>query len=230
MMSDVEHRLHDYWERRGSVYYVPDVFGRRIVAAYLIKTHPQSLIDVGCGSGELFSSFQQIPRVVAVDWSDSMLNRAQERIERHEYKNIQLAKCDITEPAAEFVLKAVNVRASDLPLPEKPFEIALTRTVLMHIPEVSKDSEKHPWSDACTNLTKLSDDLVLMEYFNPAEDEKLDWHNFHHDYVGMFRTLNYELVDSYDRPDGIHQILFHFRRKSDAPGDPGSPTSDEVRR
>jgi len=190
MMTEIEKRLHDYWERRGVDYYVPDVFGRRIVAAYLVKIHPQSLVDVGCGSGELFSGFQKIPRVVGLDWSSEMLKRANERIARHGYINIATQQLDITKEA----------------YPMK-FEVALTRTVLMHIPEPSL-------TDACKNLAKMSDHLVLMEYFNPTEDVKLDWHNFHHDYVGLFRGLDYELIDSYDRPDGIHQILFHFQRKT----------------
>jgi len=45
-----------------------------------------------------------------------------------------------------------------------------------------------------------------------VDPQKLDWHNWHHEYVRLFRPLGYELVDSYDRPDGQPQILFHFRK------------------
>lgn len=194
MMTEIEKRLHDYWERRGVNYYVSDVFGRRIVAAHLVKLSPQSLIEVGCGNGELFSTFKDIPRVVGVDWSQPMLDRAAERIQRHEYKNIALYKLDITktEDVDRFFDEMTFAYRS-----EKPFKLALTRTVLMHIPEPAV-------LDACRNLTRLSDNLVIMEYYRPDEDEKLDWHNFHHEYVTIFRDLEYELTASYDRPDGLH--------------------------
>lgn len=219
MMTEIEKQLHEYWEKRGPVYYVPDVFGRRIVAAYLVKLHPESLIEIGCGNGELFSAFQQIPRVLGVDWSDTMLKRAAERIARHEYKNIVLHKLDITqkEDVARFFDEIAFPYFDEMPSPcrtEKPFKIALTRTVLMHIAPDAIEA-------ACKNLTLLSDNLVLMEWYWPGSETDLAWHNFQHEYVHIFKPLGYELVDSYDRPDGIHQILFHFRRTE--VGKPGVP-------
>ncbi len=214
-MTEIEKRLHDYWERRGVDYYVPDVFGRKIIAAHLVKLHPKSLIEAGCGNGELFSAYKDIPRVVGIDFSYSMLERARERIARHGYDNIVLRQADITkqEEIMPFTthgeLKARQDGSLEM---AKPFDVALTRTVLMHIPETAKDG-RNPLFLACQNLTLLSDNLVLMEYFRPDEDEKLDWHNFHHDYLNIFRNLNYELAASYDRPDGLHQILFHFQAK-----------------
>ncbi len=223
-MTEIEKRLHDYWEHRAPSYYVPDVFGRRIVAAYLVKLHPQSLIEVGCGNGELFSAYQQIPKVVAVDWSAAMLQRAKERILRHEYKNIRLCHLDIARPFEDQNPEIDEIEPGEV----LQFDIALTRTVLMHInPE---RIEK-----ACENLTQLSDNLVLMEFYDPDHREtrslaesiqgdptdKLDWHNFHHEYVQIFKPLGYELIDSYDRPDGLHQLLFHFRRTE--VGKPGAP-------
>ena len=189
--GSLEKQLQNFWERRANSYYVPDVFGRRILAAYLTKIKPTSLVEVGCGNGELFSLYKDIPRVVALDWSDEMLKRAQERIARHEYINIATEKLDITE--------------TFYPM---SFDLALTRTVLMHIsPEKVQK--------AIENLTRMSKDVLAFEFYDPSwhvDIERLDWHNWHHEYVPMFKNVGYELVDSFDRPDGVPQILFHFRK------------------
>lgn len=186
--------LHQYWERRSAFYDstpnysdTPDIFGRNIVASYLRKLQPQSLIEVGCGNGQLFSTYTQIPRVVACDWSTGMLSRAKTRVERHGYGNITLKQLDITKEA----------------LPER-FDVALTRTVLMHIP-------KENVMDACSNLAKMSDTLMLFEFYDP-QTPPLDWHCFHHEYPVYLDRLGYKIAELYDRPDGIRQVLMVYRK------------------
>jgi SAM-dependent methyltransferase len=201
--GSLEKQLQNFWERRAEHYYVPDVFGRRILGAYLIKIKPKSLVEVGCGNGELFSLYKDIPRVVALDWSDEMLKRAQERIARHEYTNIITAKLDITDSHGtdDLFKKGACALIAEV-------DLVLTRTVLMHIPPEKVQK-------AIENLTRMSKDVLAFEFYDPSwhvDIERLDWHNWHHEYVPMFKNVGYELVDSFDRPDGVPQILFHFRK------------------
>ena len=196
-VDQIESALRNFWNRRAATYYTPDVFGRRILGAYLVKLKPQSLIEVGCGTGELFPIFHDVPRVVAVDWSEEMLAASGKRVDRHGYHNIVLGKVDITSPESVKYLLSSSMA---------PFDLAVTRTVLMHIPPEKVGA-------AIQNLTLLSNNVLAFEFYDPSVDpQKLDWHNWHHEYVRLFRPLGYELVDSYDRPDGQPQILFHFRR------------------
>lgn len=191
--DQISKRLNNYWAGIASRYYVPDVFGRRILQGYIVKLKPQSLIEVGCGSGELFSAYKDVPRVVGVDWQATMLERSATRIKRHGYENIILQQMDITQ-------------ALPLPLEGAPhkFDLALTRTVLMHIaPETIVA--------ACRNMTLLSDRVLAFEYFNP-DPPKLAFHNWNHDYVKIFYDLGYNCAEVYQRPDEVDQVLFIFER------------------
>lgn len=183
------HLLHNYWERRAAVYDspLPDVLGRNIIAAYLRKLKPCSLVEVGCGNGQLFSAYKDVPHVVACDWSENMLKKAEARRTRHNYSNIRLKQLDITKQT----------------LQEK-FDVALTRTVLMHIPPDEVEM-------ACRNLTAMSDTIMLMEFFD-RNTPRLEWHCFHHEYATMMDNLGYVISEIFDRPDGIKQLLMIFKK------------------
>jgi len=180
-------QLQNYWNHRAPEYHVPDVFGRNVVQAYLRKLKPRSLIEVGCGSGELFPLYKRIPHVVAVDWSSEMLERSRRRINRHAYPNITLKQLDITCEA----------------VPER-FDVLLTRTVLMHIPP------EHIF-EAAVNLLSMSKQLLLFEFYQPDQVSRLAPHNWHHNYPVIFMKLGCKLMEWYDRPDGLPQVLFYFK-------------------
>jgi len=187
-LSQLLDRLHEYWARRASTYDVPDVFGRQILNSYIMKLKPQTLVEVGCGHGELFSIYRNVARVVGLDWSDEMLQRSRSRIERHGYGNVSLKHLDITKES----------------LAER-FDVALTRTCLMHIPPEGI-------VDACVNVASMSNQLLVFEYYNPDRRIELAPHNWHHEYPYLFTKLGFKMVEAYDRPDGLPQILFHFKR------------------
>jgi len=180
--------LQDYWESRAPFYEVHDVLGREILKHYLDKLKPQSLVDVGCGRGELFPLYERIPRVVALDFSLNMLEYAQRRVERHGF-GIDLKRLDITKERLE-----------------EKFDVALTRTVLMHI---------HPQDIkvAARNVAAMSDCLILFEYWEPKQIRVTAPHNWLHNYVGLFTDLGYRLEDSYARSD-MPQVLFVFTQRS----------------
>jgi SAM-dependent methyltransferase len=177
--------FEQYWDGRAASYEIHDVLGRSILKNYLDKLKPRSLVEVGCGRGELFPLFSGIPRVVALDFSAKMLEYAQRRVDRHNL-HIELRNMDIT---SEYV--------------DEKFDIALTRTVLMHI---------HPdqIKAAARNIGMMSDRLLLFEYWED-QDRILSRHNWLHDYVGLFTDLGYRLADSYSRSD-VSQVLFMFER------------------
>ena len=181
--------LHRYWETRAETYYVPDVFGRKILQAFIKKQNPQprSFIEVGCGRGELMKLYKDFPRAVGVDFSEGMIAESQKRVDRHQW-NIELRHLDITKGY----------------LPEK-FDLLITRTVLMHI---------HPddIEAACRNVSMMSDNLFIFEYWDDFARKKLAPHNWLHDYNGLFNPLGYDTVEAYRRPDQP-QVLFHFNRK-----------------
>jgi SAM-dependent methyltransferase len=184
-------KSHEYWNERSDHYDspLPDVFGRNITATFLRKLKPQSLIEVGCGTGQLFPLYKDIPHVVGADWTDGMLTQSKKRLDRHEYSNITLKKLNICTDS----------------LPER-FDVALTRTVLMHISE--EDIE-----NACQHLTEMADTLLLFEFYDPNAP-RLEWHNFHHEYPIILRKFGFEISEAYDRPDGMKQMLMVFKKKS----------------
>ena len=177
--------LQQYWDRRAASYEIHDVLGRSILKHYLEVLKPRSLVEVGCGRGELFPLYTGIPRVAALDFSAKMLEYSQRRIDRHGLP-IELHKMDITGGC----------------LAER-FDVAATRTVLMHI---------HPdqIKAAAENTGKMSDRLYLFEYWEENAG-RLSPHNWLHDYVGLFTVLGYRLADSYSRSD-VPQVLFMFER------------------
>ena len=180
--------LHRYWEYMAPRYYVPDVFGRKILHAFLKKLNPQpeSVIEVGCGRGELMKLYKDYPRAVGVDFSEGMIAESQRRINRHKY-HIELFHLDVTEGHLE-----------------EKFDLLITRTVLMHI---------HPDNieAACQHISEMSDRLYIFEYWDEYARKKLSPHNWLHDYNGLFNPLGYETLEAYRRPDQP-QVLFHFKR------------------
>lgn len=187
--------LHKYWNDRASTYYVPDVFGRKVLKAFIERLRPpidpkngmpESFIEVGCGRGELFPLYKHFTRVVAVDFSENMIAESEKRIKRHNYQ-IELFILDVTKGHLK-----------------ERFDILMTRTCLMHI---------HPDNieAACSNVAAMSDELLIFEYWEQYLRRELAPHNWLHDYHGLFTAQGYKLVEDYQRPD-VRQVLFHFKR------------------
>jgi ubiquinone/menaquinone biosynthesis C-methylase UbiE len=186
--SPTVQEMLNYWEHRANSYYIEDPFGRAILRAFIDKLQPKSLIEIGCGNGELLSLYKNIPAAVAVDWSENMLKRANLRKARHFLPNLRLWRHDITQCA-----------------PNGKYDVAVTRTVLMHIPpDAIKKTVRH--------VVKCADQFLIFEYFESVQTEPLAAHNWLHDYVPLFEKEGCELVESYVRQD-LPQVLFQFQKK-----------------
>jgi len=72
----------------------------------------------------------------------------------------------------------------------------------MHIPPEHFDR-------ACYHVSLMSNELLIFEYWEQYVQKKLDWHNWKHDYMGIFTKLGYTVKDCFPRPD-IKQVLYHF--------------------
>ncbi len=185
-----------YWETRASSYYIEDPFGRTILKAFIEKLKPQSLIEVGCGNGELFNLYKNIPNAVGVDWSENMLQRANLRKARHFLPNLRLWRHDITQCS-----------------PSGHYDVAVTRTCLMHIPpEAIEKTVRH--------VAKCADKFLIFEYFESVPTTPLAPHNWLHDYPTLFAKEGCELIEAYARAD-MPQVLFEFHKKT-SPDVPGS--------
>jgi ubiquinone/menaquinone biosynthesis C-methylase UbiE len=193
-MPDDQVSLQEYWNLRAPSYNVIDVYGRKVIKAYLEKSgiHPKSLIDIGTGKGELLHIFTDVPNIVALDFSSEMLKFAKRRIERHEWKNVKTIQQDLTKGYVLFNDK-------------EKFDLLTCRTVLMHI---------HPdeIETACDNVAKMSDNLLLLELFSPEVGKEFSSHNWSHDYPKLFDSRGYKMEEAYNRPD-LEQVLFIFRKR-----------------
>jgi len=180
--------LHNYWNMMSPTYYVPDVFGRNILKAFIAKLEPQpmSFLEIGCGRGELMPLYAHFPRAVGLDFSEGMVEESKKRVKRHRY-NVEVFHQDITKGHLD-----------------ERFDAVVTRTVLMHI---------HPDDimAACRNVAAMSDRLLIFEYWEPIA-KPLAPHNWLHDYNTLFNSLGYTTVEAYRRPDQP-QMLFHFQRQ-----------------
>lgn len=180
----------DYWEARAEYYDIRDYFGRKLVETYLERNSikPNSILDAGCGKGELFKLWANCEYVSGLDFSSNMLEFAKRRVERHGWKNIHLIQANLTKWK-----------------PDRKYDLAFTRTVLMHI---------HPQDigKALDNITDASDTSLFLEYYEDFPQE-ISPHCYWHNYFAEMDLRGFNCVDAYERTD-IKQVLFLFKRKT----------------
>jgi ubiquinone/menaquinone biosynthesis C-methylase UbiE len=72
---------------------------RRAAVDALALCFGDTVVELGCGTGLNFPLLQRAvgPRgkVIGVDMTDAMLAKAQERINRHNWSNVELVQCDV---------------------------------------------------------------------------------------------------------------------------------------
>ena len=179
-----------YWMLRGYTYpyedhgfMFTDFPGRREVSSILSKLKPSSLLDVGCGAGRLFPLYKEVPRVLAVDFSPSMLMHAYKMRRWLGLENIEIRRFDVRE----------------LNRLEESFDLVLSRTVLMHI----KPEDIGRTVEGIIKVCKRY--VLLIEYFDSPEG--LSPHNYSHDYPVLFSRMKLE-YSKYIAGD----VLFLYRK------------------
>jgi len=178
--------LQDYWNNRARFYKCEDVVGRQILKTFIQKIQPSSLIEIGCGTGILFSLYKDVPYVVGCDFSWEMLKRARQRCERHNL-SIKLFLNNIVHNS-----------------PEGFWDLLVTRTCLMHIPPEQIER-------AVENISKICSEALVFEFWQQVEPLKLAPHNWLHDYQTLFENAGFNLEYVYVR-EGVAQVLFWFKK------------------
>ncbi len=74
---------------------------RREAVAALGLTAGDTVVELGCGTGLNFPLLRdavgEAGRVLGVDLTPQMLDRARERTERHGWRNVELVRCDVAD-------------------------------------------------------------------------------------------------------------------------------------
>ncbi len=105
-MNSAIHRLRDYFEESVIVHrgnYVgrnslPDraqKVMRRMVIKQLLKEKMESMLDLGCGPGDLLSDLRQLNRsieIMGMDISEGMLNIAKKRVDGARFRKVDITK------------------------------------------------------------------------------------------------------------------------------------------
>jgi SAM-dependent methyltransferase len=165
-----------------------DIAGREILKAFIKRIKPQSLIEIGCGTGILFRLFKDVPDVTVCDFSVEMLRIAQKRNATFGY-------------GFKFQLRDI-VKVP----PEGRWDLALIRTVLMHLnPTEAKQ--------AIANIATISNQVVLAEYWEQAQSSSLSSHCFLHDYPALFKEHGFVLKEVIERED-LPQPVFWFVKEN----------------
>ena len=177
----------EYWEKRSGKYLRWEGLKslRHIVNAPLVdwilkrelrRIGPQSLLEVGCGPGRLFGFYRDVPRVCAVDFSSSMLERARENVLSRGLRHIELGE----------------MPCQDLRFEEDDFDLVMTVTVLIHIPPAEVDR-------AIEELVRVScKHIIVVEgsYSGGSPGTRSAEHVFFHDYRALFCRAGAYLIRS----------------------------------
>lgn len=179
-----------YWQDRGRYFQMENPSlefpGKVELVEILERCKPVSLLDTGCGWGRLFHLYKDVPRVLAIDFSSSMLEHAEQTREKLGLKNIELKLWALED------LVSLNEK----------FDFILSRNVLMHVKprDIGKVVEN---VKACSSRW-----IFLLEYFGPSAG--LASHNFSHDYLKLFSDMKVEQLKDVD---GNTLFLFEVDEK-----------------
>ena len=176
-----EYEPESYWLLRGYTYpyedhgfRFTDFPGKREVSSILSRLKPSSLLDVGCGAGRLFPLYKGVPRVLAVDFSPSMLMHAYKMRSRLGLGNIEVRRFDVRE----------------LNRLEESFDLVLSRNVLMHIKPEDIGRTVEGIISVCKGY------VLLIEYIGSPEG--LSPHNYSHNYPVLFSKMKLEFSKKVD--------------------------------
>jgi len=151
-----------------------DFPSKRVVSSILSKIKPGSLLDVGCGAGRLFPLYKGIPRVLAVDFSPSMLMHAYKMRSKLGLGNVEIRRFDVRE----------------LNRLEESFDLVLSRNVLMHIKPEDMGRTVEGIIKVCRGH------VLLIEYIGSPEG--LSPHNYSHNYPVLFSKMKLEFSKKVD--------------------------------
>ena|SRR3990167_7700800 len=173
----------EYWNERGqtpAATFSPDK--RHFIDCYLQKLEFNSVLEIGCGNGELTEIiFMSKPvAYIGIDLSEDRLKLHKVRFQR------SVIQADITKDLA------VNLPLADL--------VICSHTLLHIKPEHIKDVIKNMVAHAAKHI-------IFFET-NPAKDlGEWEYYNFNHDYESICKELGYTVkFTRFDYLTGIYHI------------------------
>jgi len=125
----------------------------------LESTNPESILELGCGSGRLFPLYEKVNTIVGIDISEKMLEKAEKK-----YRNLLKSK---------LILKKADM--SNFSINRKFDLIIISNSALKHIP--SEEARLKVIKNAKSHLSKagiLSIDHASFLYY---ERDSTDWIN-----------------------------------------------------
>ncbi|MDX1613176.1 MAG: class I SAM-dependent methyltransferase [Candidatus Promineifilaceae bacterium] len=127
---DYTRRLYDWWGRHGRFYRLISnlvLLGRedelrRATVRCLGLSGGEAILDLACGNGANFPALQHKlgaqGRLIGLDYSETMLQAASERVRHAGWKNVELVRADAAQPV--FVAGGLDAALSTLALTAIP--------------------------------------------------------------------------------------------------------------
>lgn len=135
---------------------LPEELPAYLAAIAPLVPHRALALDAGTGDGRLLDVLAPIfDRVVGVDRSPARLARAQQRIARRGYTNVELVEGEVEDPALRRKLKKLGAA-----------DVVFASRILHHAPKPETLLE------ALRDLARPGGAIVVIDYL-PHEDEKL---------------------------------------------------------
>ncbi|MFN8487853.1 MAG: class I SAM-dependent methyltransferase [Caldilineaceae bacterium] len=156
-----------------------------ILGGLLKRYQPQSLIDMGCGSGRLFKLYvqYQIPTVVGVDISTRALAIARQRFPQ---------------------IPTLHGRLEDLNFAPTRFDLAICNRVLQHIPA-------HAIQRVVTKLCTVARSVYINE-LTVSDNLSENFYMVRHKYLALFDAHAFSVLEEGQLGDQTYQVYTHQGR------------------
>lgn len=180
--------IHMLWEQQAALIHAQ--WGKvehdyAILHALLAREQPQSLIDIGCGSGRLFNLYlqQRIPLVIGVDISAQALALARERFPQ---------------------IPTHQERLEDLTFAANQFDMAICNRVLQHVPP-------HAIQPVVAKLCSIAWSIYINELTTSGQLAE-NFYMVRHNYPALFGARRFSVVEEGRLGEQTYQLYRQQRQ------------------
>lgn len=171
LWEDQAEMIHEQWGALEHDY--------AVLGSLLTRYQPQSILDVGCGSGRLFKLYgeHRIPTVLGIDISERALALAQQRFPQ---------------------IPTKHGRLEDLEFAANKFDLAICNRVLQHIPA-------HAIQPVVAKLCGLARAIYVNE-LTASDQVAENFYMVRHDYRLLFRVHAFAIQEEGRLTDQTYQV------------------------
>ncbi|MFN8059057.1 MAG: class I SAM-dependent methyltransferase [Vicinamibacterales bacterium] len=150
-----------------------------VIGRLLDRYRPQSVLDVGCGSGRLFGLYADrgIPTVLGVDISQRGLD-----IARRRFPNVP----------------TIHSRLEELTLPGRSFDVVICNRVLQHVPP---RAIRHVVERLCSMGR-----CVYVNELAASDEQPENYYMVRHEYRPLFEARGFAVLDEGRLGDQTYQV------------------------